>query len=83
MTIGSLYPGNGLDTLIRAWQKIVGRHQDARLWIIGDGQDRDHLLQLKKDLDLAWHVLMPGTFEEIDEVLAAADVYVVDRKSVV
>jgi glycosyltransferase involved in cell wall biosynthesis len=77
VTIGSLYPGNGLDTLIRAWQKIVGRHQDARLWIIGDGQDRDHLLQLKKDLDLAWHVLMPGTFEEIDEVLAAADVYVV------
>lgn len=76
VTIGPMHRASGLEMLVRAWQKIVRRYEDARLWIIGDGEDRERLSQLKKDLDLQWHVLMPGTFEEVDEVLAAADVYV-------
>ena len=72
---------SGLADLIRAWKRMIENHPDARLWIVGDGGQRSKLAELRRDLELDWHVVLPGVFEQIDEVLAAADVYIADDGS--
>lgn len=41
IAVARLVPAKGFDLLVQAWQGI-----DAKLWIVGDGPDRD-LLQEK------------------------------------
>jgi len=74
--IGRLRKGKGLLNLIRAWRPVVYRWPTARLWLVGDGPFRDALYRRIVDLDLQHCVLMPGTFDEVDEVLKAANVFV-------
>ena len=78
VTIRPLSSESGLATLIRTWKQIIERHPDVRLWIVGDGGQREQLAQLRRDLDLDWHVVLPGVFEHIDEVLTAANLYIAD-----
>jgi glycosyltransferase involved in cell wall biosynthesis len=70
--------GSHLATLIRAWRRVADIHPEARLWIIGDGPQRSELAELRRELDLEWHVVLPGVFEDITEVLAAADLFIAD-----
>lgn len=78
ITIRPLQAASNLPALLRAWKEVIEVHPDARLWVIGDGKQRDELAQLRRDLDLGWNVIMPGVFEETDELLAAADLYLAD-----
>lgn len=74
--IGRLSKYKGLMRLIKAWRTVVRRWSTARLWLIGDGPYRDRLGRYAVDLNLQRNVIMPGTFEDIDGVLKAANVYV-------
>ncbi|MCA9173523.1 MAG: glycosyltransferase family 4 protein [Planctomycetales bacterium] len=74
--IGRLTRSQGVFDLARAWQRVVSARSDARLWLIGDGPERGPLFQLVKDLDLQGRVLLPGEFDDYEDVLAAADFYV-------
>lgn len=71
----------GLPNLIRAWKQVVENHPEARLWIVGDGPQREKLAEIRRDLDLEWHVVLPGVFEHIDEVLTAANLFIADAGS--
>ena len=62
--------------LIRAFRPVVLRWPTARLWLIGDGPFRDFLYQLISDLDLRHAVRMPGTFDDVEEILLAANLVV-------
>lgn len=73
---GRLHEGKGLQDLIQAWPKVINVFPDARLWLVGDGPYRATLFQLIKDLDLVGRVLMPGTFDQIDDLLEAANLFV-------
>jgi glycosyltransferase involved in cell wall biosynthesis len=65
----------GIDHLLSAW-KLVARHLPrARLWILGEGQLQHSVWQRVCDFDLANAVVMPGQFDELDDILVAADVY--------
>ena len=66
----------GLGDLIKAWRSISARWPAARLWIVGDGPEREPLYQLIGDLDLRYKVLLPGTFLETEDLLAAADLFI-------
>jgi glycosyltransferase involved in cell wall biosynthesis len=74
--IGRLSKGSGLPTLIDAWPGVARHWPRARLWLIGDGPLRDALYQQIGDLDLRGHIVMPGTFEDIQDILLAANVLV-------
>ncbi len=74
--IGRLRKGKGLLNLIRAWRPVVHRWPTARLWLVGDGPFRDTLYRRIADLDLQHCVSMPGTFDEVDGILKAANVFV-------
>ena len=62
--------------LLKAWRDIAARWPSARLWLIGDGPARSELYAQIIDWELQYQVLMPGTFEDLGDVLLAADAYV-------
>jgi glycosyltransferase involved in cell wall biosynthesis len=76
LCISPLQRERGLDTLIRAWLPIQHRWPHARLWIIGDGPEREPLFQLICDLDVRYRAVLPGAFDCWDDLFRAADVLV-------
>jgi glycosyltransferase involved in cell wall biosynthesis len=73
---GRLRKERGLLTLVDAWPAVRRRWPDARLWLFGDGPLRDELYARLGDLELRPYVLMPGTVDDVGDVLAAASVFV-------
>jgi glycosyltransferase involved in cell wall biosynthesis len=76
LAVGRFLPETGLVHLVKAWATVAARFPQARLWIVGDGPQRDLLYQLIGDLDLRQRVLLPGTFAQTQELFAAADLFV-------
>jgi glycosyltransferase involved in cell wall biosynthesis len=74
--LGRLEPGCGLQPLLKAWEAIVRRRPNARLWLVGEGSLRRALRRQIEDLNLGGRVLLVGVFEQVDALLAAADVFV-------
>ena len=74
--VGRLSAEKGLHDLVRAWRRIVNIWPEARLWLVGEGPDRDDLYDRLRDHELKYHVVMPGAFDDVTELLQAADVFV-------
>jgi glycosyltransferase involved in cell wall biosynthesis len=74
--IGRLSAEKGLHDLVRAWRRIINVWPEARLWLVGEGPDRDDLYDRLRDHELKYHVAMPGAFDDVTELLYAADVFV-------
>jgi glycosyltransferase involved in cell wall biosynthesis len=72
---GRLHEGKGLIDLIRAWRKVVNVHSRARLWIVGEGPQREALFNEIREQELLGAVLLPGSFDTVEDVLAAADLF--------
>ncbi len=79
---GSLKPWHGVDMLIKAFASIHsisggrdGFGKQLRLFIIGDGPQREQLMQLSRDLDLDEAVTFAGAIshDEMPAHLAALD----------
>lgn len=73
---GRLDRNKGLHDLINAWPEVTKRSPRCHLWLIGEGPDRDRLFQQIKDLDLQGQVVLPGAFDDVEEVLRAANLFV-------
>jgi glycosyltransferase involved in cell wall biosynthesis len=73
---GRLHKDKGLAHLIRAWKMLASRWPTARLWIAGEGPQHRELARQIDELDLQGRVLLAGVFDEIDELLSAADLFV-------
>lgn len=74
--VGRLHSQKGLHDLVRAWRRIISIWPDARLWLVGEGPERDDLYDRLRDHELKYHVAMPGAFDDVSELLYAADVLV-------
>ncbi len=74
--LGDFLPADGFEDVVKAWRPIVARWPGARLWLIGEGPGRSHLLETASALGLDGRVLAPGVFDEVDDLLMAADVAV-------
>ncbi len=73
---GRLDRNKGLYDLINAWPEVTKRSPRCHLWLVGEGPDRDKLFQQIKDLDLQGQVVLPGAFDDVEEVLRAANLFV-------
>ena len=71
-----LAKGRGLCKLVRAWLPIAQRWPSAKLWLVGDGQLRDHLYEEIVNLGLHHHIVMPGSFDDLQGLFHAADAYI-------
>lgn len=73
---GRLHPDKGLYYLLKAWRQVVQRQPEARLWLVGSGPHRAALEDQIESLGLWRTVVLAGTFDQVDEILAAADLFV-------
>jgi glycosyltransferase involved in cell wall biosynthesis len=78
---GRLHPDKGLLDLVHAWPAVAKRWPHARLWLIGEGPQREELFQTISDLGFRYQICLPGSFDEVDDVLAAADLFVLPSYS--
>jgi glycosyltransferase involved in cell wall biosynthesis len=65
----------GMDRLLQAWRLVVRQLPRARLWILGEGQGQHETWQKICDLQITHSVAMPGQFDQIEDLLVAADLY--------
>jgi len=73
---GRLHPAKGWCELLQACPLVLQRYPSARLWLVGEGPARDELFELILDLELRGKVLMPGCFDDVQDLLQAADAFV-------
>jgi len=78
---GRLHAGKGLAELVAAWTQVAARHADARLWLVGEGSEHAALVRQIGALGLSGRVVLPGSFDNVDDVLAAADLFVFPSES--
>jgi glycosyltransferase involved in cell wall biosynthesis len=73
---GRLHEAKGLLDAISAWPAVVASHPTARLWLVGDGPLRRELLEAVAVRGLGESIRLPGAFDNVEEMLDAADVFV-------
>lgn len=73
---GRLDEAKGLGDLLGAWQAIAATWPQARLWLAGEGPYHTALEQEIRARELTGQVVLAGVFDSVDELLAAADLFV-------
>ncbi len=73
--------GTGIFRLVQIWPRVLTKYSDAKLWLIGDGSDKDELFQRICELNLREYVILPGEFDEIRDVLRAANMFIIPGQS--
>ena len=72
---GRLDRNKGLRELISAWSRLVPRC-DGELVLAGAGQDEEMLRRVAEDAGVSGSVTFAGSFADVDDLLAAADLFV-------
>ena len=72
---GRLTPGKDFATLLRAFT-LVRRERDARLVILGEGQERQNLESLARQLGIATDVELPGFVDNPYRYMSRAHLFV-------
>jgi glycosyltransferase involved in cell wall biosynthesis len=75
VAVGRLAAAKDYGTLLRAFAQVLQR-QDARLLILGEGDEREYLERLAGDLGIGDAVAMPGFAENPFAAVARARVFV-------
>lgn len=78
ISVGRLSKEKGFDDLLRLFKKVSSKHPDWKLNIIGDGMERNNLLELAEELKLRDKVIFHGyqNKDYINEQLLNSSVYV-------
>ena len=74
--VGRLIPLKGLDDVINALPRILEHTPQARLVLVGDGPERDHLHTLAESLDVENAVVFAGVRRNVPRILRASSVFV-------
>ncbi len=74
--VGRLVPEKNHDFLLRFILKLSEKHAGARLWLIGDGPERESLERRIEALGLGQRVVLLGNRGDVPEHLAGADLFV-------
>lgn len=66
----------GIGLLVRAARHLVAAVPDLRIWFVGDGPYRDWIYEELRGDGLRASIAMPGSFCNLEDLMAAADVFV-------
>ena len=75
-TMGALEKEKGLETLLRAAQKLSERGERFQLLIMGDGPEEKRLRKLRAELGVNRHVVFASSTAAYGEILQDIDVFV-------
>lgn len=81
MFVGRLTKSKGVDILILEFKKVLEQIKNVKLYIIGDGEEKENLMQLVKDNNLASQVEFLGSINNPFPYMKAADLIVSASKS--
>lgn len=76
IAVGRLSKEKGFDLLIRAFARIAPEFQNWRLAIIGEGEERSPLLELRDQLGLMDRVELVGQVQDVETWMARAGLLV-------
>ncbi|NDM33253.1 glycosyltransferase [Acinetobacter baumannii] len=76
IAVARLVPAKGFDLLVQAWQGI-----DAKLWIVGDGPDRDLLQEKIQQYALTDRIELLGHRNDITMLMQQADFLVISSRN--
>jgi glycosyltransferase involved in cell wall biosynthesis len=76
LAVGRLVEAKDYPTLLAAFFRIKNAGTPAKLWIVGEGEDRDKLYNLTVKLGLQDDVLFMGVRRDMASIYNAADCYV-------
>jgi len=79
--LGRLEPIKGFDLLVRALPAVAAQVPSARLLLVGDGAEREHLQTLAASLRLTGRLLLTDETTDVTAYLAAADVVAVPSRN--
>jgi glycosyltransferase involved in cell wall biosynthesis len=75
VTVGRLVHAKGFDLLLKAWRQV-----DAQLLIVGDGPEKEKLLDLAHEHGVAERVHFLGFRTDVIDIMAASDLYVMSSR---
>jgi glycosyltransferase involved in cell wall biosynthesis len=76
VSVARFAANRGHEQLLAGFGQLLGRLPEARLLLVGKGEQRDRLEQLVADLGLGHHVIFTGYRDrDLPQVLAAADCF--------
>ena len=79
--IGRLSPEKGQQIFLKAFKGVVARAPNRKAVLVGDGPEKESLVQLARRLGLANHVLFTGHDSHIEELYPALDLVVIPSLS--
>ncbi len=71
VSVGRLTPIKGMDRLIRGWAQLCRQRPDARLALVGDGEERATLQAMCRELEIADNVHFAGWSDPVPYLAAA------------
>jgi 1,2-diacylglycerol 3-alpha-glucosyltransferase len=76
--VGRFIGWKNVDSLIKAMPKIVSLIPNANLILVGDGPDKDKLIQLTEELEISNHITFTGFIpqDEVHHYFQIADIFV-------
>ncbi|MBA2734773.1 MAG: glycosyltransferase [Acidobacteria bacterium] len=74
--VGRMYWIKDYPTLFKAFAPIAAKMRETMLLVVGDGQDREQLERLARELSLEERIIFTGQRSDIVDVLSAVDVFV-------
>ena len=80
IAMGRLTYQKGFDILLSAFQKIARKHLDWQLLILGEGELRSELENLREDLGLSDRVLFPGLISNPFPLLKHSKLFVLSSR---
>lgn len=73
---GQIRKLKGIDRLLQSFAQVLDRYPDARLMIVGDGEQRRDLEKMAQGLGIADAVTWTGFRQDIPRLLSAMDIFV-------
>ncbi len=78
--IGRLHPQKGFDRLLPIFSRLVQRHPDWHLVLLGEGDQRKELEQLVDELRLGQQVSLPGWVADVEHRLTRSELFVLPSR---
>lgn len=79
VSVGRLVPVKGMDRLVRAWAELCRQKPDARLAIIGDGEERQMLESLAAELRIEKNIHFAGWSDPLPYLADACSFVLLSR----
>lgn len=71
--IGRLVPQKGMEYFIKAAELVIKKHSNARFFIVGDGELKENLHILIKNLHLEQYCFMLGYRNDVQNIMSQCD----------